>query len=384
VKHPNDAELLAYLDGELSWIQRIELNFHFTRCWQCRANKAALESQAHAISHALRPAGSATSARLRFEAWRWRYEQSIPTTHVAPHPWRYAPVLLVLPMVAAVLLWPEERPIAPPPPLPPAVPLPPVLHARAAMSPQPTSPQPQPLALELDVHYRLHRIGACAAEPVLILRKPGSKVEVSAVGPPRQREAEIREALADLAASKRIEIRITPPVELGVLAEGIGAPAPKAPVSQALLESPIAEKFPRFQESATAVLREADNLYAHAWALRRHMELPVDSGAADTNAYWLKHSMVTEHLRQLDQALARMQGELKPILRTSPVVERLKNRTVFDLANQLNLQLQHFFQSDSTDDLDPAAPGSEELWATLQALDLQLNKLAREYRMGRH
>jgi hypothetical protein len=372
VRHPAIPRLLAYLDGEIPLHDRFSVKLHLLGCWQCRAMCASLEAGAHRLSHATDKA-AAPRAQARFEAWRWRYEQSLPAT--APKSrWRYAaivPVLLALPFAAQ--MWPpaEIEIIAPRF----RYPSPPTLEAATAPAKAPSFPR-TPLALELDVHYRLHRIGVCAAEPVLITKKSDGQIEVTAMAPPREREREIRQALAGLVATQRVQLRITPAPESVLLAEGAGAPAAKPVISQAMWESGIPKRFPDFSQSAALLLREADRLYSHAWALKRHTELPTPTAASDTNAYWLRHSMLRDHLTELRQALNAIQSELKPISRKSPVASKARPKPLFDLAFSVNSHLQHFLQSDSAEELSTEAPGDDGLWAALEALDLELSRAA--------
>ncbi len=377
--HPNRARLLAYLDGELPLAERPFVKLHLLRCWSCRAACDSLEAGAHRFTRALAEPAS-PRARARFEAWRWRYEQSQASVEPARSWRRLVPLLFALPVVmvgllAAFRLSAPHETIAPHG-ASPAVPD----FAWAVPSPLPSvtpAVEPVPIALELDVHYRVHRIGVCAAEPVLILKKPHGPIEVSVLAPPPQREREIRLALSELVSAKRIQLRVTPAPEGVLLADGVGAPASKAPISPAMLESEIPGRFANFSQAASTALAEADRLYANAWALKRHQELVIPAESQDSNAFWLKHSMVNDHLKELRRSLAAIERELAPIRRTSPVVERLKHKPVFDLASQFNTQFQHFLQAEAPGDLDAQAPGSDELWATLQALEIQLTLLER-------
>jgi hypothetical protein len=364
VNHPLRSRLLAYLDGELSLVQTFTTRLHLLRCWQCRAACASLEAAAHRLSHALAENAS-PQAHTRFEAWRWRYEQTLPAGRPRSL-WLYAaivPLLAALPFAAYLRPSPDFEKITPEL----RYPSPPVLEKVL-----PTVASPSPPALELDVHYRLHRIGVCAAEPVLIGKKANGLIEVSAMAPPREREREIREALADLVAARKVKLRITPAPESVLLAEGAGAPAAKPAISQAMWDSEIPKRFADFSQSAAVVLREADRLYSHAWAFKRHTELRAPSDGADTNAFWLRHSMLRDHLTELRQALTAIQRELKPISRRSPVAAHLKSKSLFDLALSLNSQLQHFLQSDSPEELNVDAPGHDALWAAMEALDWEL------------
>jgi hypothetical protein len=371
--HPAQHELLAYLDGEVGLARRVTLGLHLLRCWHCRAACAALEIQAHRFSNALAVPGPA-AARQRFEVWRWRFEQEQPTPryHVW---WRYAWPAIFLPLLLAIPgRQVEELSLLIPHPAAPRIEV-----AVTATRPEPArhSAARPDLALELDVHYRLHRLGVCAAEPVLITRKPDSRIEVSVVAPPKPREDEIRETLADLVTAKRIVLRITPAPDLGLAVGAVGAPAPPPLISQAMLESAIPARFTDFGQSARKVLSEADKIYASAWALKRHSELAVPPAAGDRAAFWLKHSMLTDHTKELQASLMIVRHELRPISRRSRVEERLRAQGVFELASLLNSSLQQFFQTDKEEELDAAAPGPDELWAALEMLEREVTRLQR-------
>jgi len=56
--HCTDAELLAYLDGELSWWRRFRVQRHLQACWRCRSRARSQEEQIHQLTE-------------RMEAWEY-------------------------------------------------------------------------------------------------------------------------------------------------------------------------------------------------------------------------------------------------------------------------------------------------------------------------
>jgi hypothetical protein len=381
-RHLSDAELMAWLDGECGFAGHIRARLHLFRCWNCRGRAAELEAEAHRVAQALHGGGNAfrsQQARARFESWRWRYEQTAVTApRSAPHRLRIIIGFTAFLLAVAGGGGRQRREAAQLPVLQVAAPKPPEFaYAKADPPPAPERrPAEDGLTRELDVHYRLHRVGVCEAEPVLISKQPDGRIQVSAMGPPAERAAEIRTALADLVRAGQVRLKITPPVPDALIASGTGAPAAKARVSQTMRESELPGKFgspARFLEMASRALEASDQIYANAWALRRHQQFPQP--ATDSNAFWLRHAIVNDHLGKLQEALGRLKGELQPLLRRSPRVTHLKRPDTFDLASELNTGLQDFFQSDDPADMDPEAPGPDKLWATIEALDLRLAEL---------
>jgi anti-sigma factor RsiW len=383
IRHLSDAELMAWLDGECGFAGHIRVRLHLFRCWSCRGRAAELETEAHRVAHAIHGGGKALrsqQAKARFESWRWRYEQTaVPATRSTPHRlWiviGFTAMLLVLAGGVLHQRWEvAQLPVRQvPAPRPPEF-----AYAKADVPPAPEVRRIEDgLTRELDVHYRLHRVGVCEAEPVLISKQRDGRILVSAMGPPAEREAEIRTALADLVLAGQVKLKITPPLHDALIASGTGAPAAKAHVSPAMRHSALAGKFgspDRFLETVDRALAASDHIYANAWALRRHQQLPQP--ATDSNAFWLRHAMVNDHLGKLREALGVLKRELKPLLRRSRLEMQMNHRDTFDLASELNTGLQDFFQSEDPADMNPSAPGPDKLWATIEALDLRLAELA--------
>jgi hypothetical protein len=78
-KHCSDDELVASLDGETPFWNRLLVRRHLNACWECRARQLELEQQAHSIARTLKdpwfpPVSNQRRARENFEFWRTGYE----------------------------------------------------------------------------------------------------------------------------------------------------------------------------------------------------------------------------------------------------------------------------------------------------------------------
>jgi hypothetical protein len=172
----------------------------------------------------------------------------------------------------------------------------PTAPAAAPATKPPTPTKPTPIdwrALEVDVHYRLHRIGACGAEPVLVARtQTHGPITVSAIAPPENREKEIRAALRDLTAKGHVRIDITALEQRPLPLEALGDAANNGRAQ------------PKFDQRTQTILRDVDIIYAHAWAMHRHAALAHQS--LERNTAWLLDAMRREHAAELEPAAARL------------------------------------------------------------------------------
>lgn len=78
-EHPNDDQLLAYLDGEMSNARMRAIRNHLRICWKCRSALAELEAQVEAISRLVLArtkvdAERSDRAKERFQQWRSTFE----------------------------------------------------------------------------------------------------------------------------------------------------------------------------------------------------------------------------------------------------------------------------------------------------------------------
>jgi hypothetical protein len=360
-RHFSDAELLSSLDGELGWWHYFGLKMHLFRCWECRARNAELEAQAHRLSRVLRQDSfpgtrRVADARAAFDSWRWQLEQpqaqtarrNLTLTKMAVFAGRSAlsaAAMFVILGRPSPVQRPVDTPAAPPvihAAQPPSATMPPPAVAPARIVPKRVDRSP----LELDVHYRLHRIGACTAEPVLIARRGTGRIEVSAVGPPPEREREIRVALRDLEQSGRINISITHVNQDPPTTDALGDATQKATVTPAMAESDFARRFGSPQEFARIaglVVQDADVLYSHAWALKKHSQVPDAQGAAAAPAYWLRDVMLQEHGAKVREAAARLRHQLAVVL--PPATASDSDTSAFDTATKITAILHRLFTS---------------------------------------
>jgi hypothetical protein len=199
----------------------------------------------------------------------------------------------------------------------------------------------------LDVHYRLHRIGACTAEPVLIARRGTGTIGVSAVGPPPEREREIRAALRDLEQSGRINISITHVNQDSPTTDALGDATQKATITPAMAESDFARRFgspQEFTRIAGVVVQDADFLYSHAWALKKHSQVPDAQGAAAAPAYWLRDVMLQEHAAKVREAAARLRHQLSAVLAPATASGSDSSKDdAFDTATKITAILHRLF-----------------------------------------
>ena len=80
LEHPDDAKLLAFLDGELSMSEARTVKMHMNRCWKCRTALADLESQVEHVSRLLSANSNADidrsdQAKARFLEWKKAFEK---------------------------------------------------------------------------------------------------------------------------------------------------------------------------------------------------------------------------------------------------------------------------------------------------------------------
>ena len=80
LEHPDDAKLLAFLDGELCMSEARTVKMHMKRCWKCRTALADLESQVEYVSRLLAAGSDADidrtiQAKTRFLDWKKAFEK---------------------------------------------------------------------------------------------------------------------------------------------------------------------------------------------------------------------------------------------------------------------------------------------------------------------
>lgn len=80
-RHYSDEELLAYLDGEVSFPRRARLGGHLRTCWSCRARLSEVEQRIEAVTRLVHAdqfpgADRIAEARARFQVWARNYRQT--------------------------------------------------------------------------------------------------------------------------------------------------------------------------------------------------------------------------------------------------------------------------------------------------------------------
>jgi hypothetical protein len=252
---------------------------------------------------------------------------------------------------------------------------PPVRDPRARKAARPDEARASTLDLDLveaDVHYRLHRIGACAGEPILIARRGGMALSVTAVGPPERRSEEIAEALADLSQRGLVQFESTgssnselPPEALGDAATAVRPPA-------AVAHSPLVRRFgseAEFAHRSANALRLAESIYAQAWALQRHGRLPVPDHAHRSPARWLAEAMHRDHSAQIHKLLEQLEDEVSPLLqaRAAGCVAG-RGATAFESAMEIAAITHRLFAPATAEDLTAAEADAARLGDALSAL----------------
>lgn len=79
-EHLSDEQLLAYLDGEMTYVEMRATRSHLRRCWKCRASQSTLETQIEFISRLFSECSDidlnrSIQAKEQFLAWRKSIEE---------------------------------------------------------------------------------------------------------------------------------------------------------------------------------------------------------------------------------------------------------------------------------------------------------------------
>jgi len=168
-------------------------------------------------------------------------------------------------------------------------------------------------AREIEVHYALHRLGACLGEQIDIVKRPSSRILVRAVVETEQRKAELGAALRALpfvdveikSLSEALESSPQPSAATGQ-GSGITIAAPKLPI-QELLEDYFSKRYEpaevprRIAGLANQVTSLSGGVLAEAWAIRR---LATDFPARTADGLrgaprWLLEKMFQDHVTAL-------------------------------------------------------------------------------------
>jgi len=99
MKHPSPEQLLAWLDGEVHVVERLQVNRHTRRCWDCRSRAAEIESAIARLR--LTTTDDGDLGAVDIAKARWRLREAIAREKAAtPPPSRRS---LRLPLLAAAV-----------------------------------------------------------------------------------------------------------------------------------------------------------------------------------------------------------------------------------------------------------------------------------------
>ncbi len=284
--------------------------------------------------------------RIRYESTSRTLELwIIPEPVQAPRPAVYEPP----PAVRAA--WPPPLPLHPEPPesrIPPAPPA--VVDAALA---------------EIEIHYALHRIGACLGEAVEVVRQPGGGLEVRGVVVDAPRKQQVLAALAGTAAVVDIKSVEEAVGSLGhnTLRVSRARPASARPRKDTL--APLYDYFSRDEAAldrfAGNALSRGQDLIFEAQALRRLAGAFLSRGEpSSTRARRLLEVMMYDHLRDLQAKLEDAWQSIKPPLAAAsgpgfvPAAETgystartaaEEAEEIFRLSRLLNERLEALFES---------------------------------------
>jgi hypothetical protein len=376
------------------------VHVHLFRCWECRGRKAELEQQAHRFAQAIRNERFPGSYRLagardRIEERIRSYDAiSLPRRPAAAARMRLSWIVAGLCTLAGIT-WASwqyaNRPVQPlpvagriavqaPPPLP-APPAAPALQPVAApvhvakLTQGRRIPAPDIDSLEADVHYRLHRIGACIGEPVLIARQPDQTLLVSAIAPPAQRRHDIDGALDDLERKGLVRFQSTGESSTPMRPEAAGDAVAGAP-PQRLLDSPLARDYPspaEFAERSARIVKLSEGIYAQAWALNRHSSIQACAHSQRSSGCWLTEAMEREHSDEIRRLLQQLEESLvpavAPAISPAPSGACVSGATkTFDTVVELTAILHRLFAPVSSEDLAGADVDRMQLRRVLRRL----------------
>jgi anti-sigma factor RsiW len=249
LRHPDEAELMRFLDGELSEREARALRRHTDSCWQCRRDLNEMQTTIDAYLR-LREAVSYPPAPREWAPLR------LPVFEEARGAWPLWRVAVAAGVVfAGVIFLRPTTPVAvkkAAPAVSPVIsaPLPVPVHSPIA----PTAPEKgvakSLVSREVEVLAGLHRVRADLGEPVeVIVEKEGILVRGTALDPGRA--AVIRDAVA----GARLEL-IEPKAALP--ADGIATVVVSRPAVFGIRD-----------DAANAVVDESDAIVARAHALGR-------------------------------------------------------------------------------------------------------------------
>jgi hypothetical protein len=145
------------------------------------------------------------------------------------------------------------------------------------------------------------------------------------------------------------------------------------------VQSDFAQRFvspEEFTRIAGLVAQDTDILYSHAWALRKHSEVPDAQGAAAAPAYWLRDVMLQEHAGKIREASARLRRELAPVISAAAVSTRVVSEDdTFTAATKITALLHRLFGSEPVTTLHPHDDDMRKMRSLLDTLESSLDRL---------
>jgi len=298
LQHPDEADLMRLLDGELAGRSAREIRSHIESCWQCRRDLNEMQSAIDAFLR-FREASILPQIPPPPQSWpdlRGRCEDL--DLALAPRRlpvWRMAIAagLIGMAALAGVIFWRPAAPVVEMKPAPVEVqkksapPAAIVPHARGRL------PEASAGPTEIQVLAALHGIGADLGEAVeVIAGQDGILVRATALDPARA--AVIKEAVRG-ARFETIEPK-------AVAAEGEDGPA--------VLPRPVV--FGAGNDFANVVIDEADAIMARAHGLGQLSARFSGAKLADGDALTLRR-IEDDHRQALRRLAVQLQKLLAPL-----------------------------------------------------------------------
>jgi hypothetical protein len=229
---------------------------------------------------------------------------------------------------------------------------------------------PDPLQLETEIYYALHRLKACLGETVEVFRSPGNAFQVRGVVVDSDRKDQLLAGLApltgplvtvDIKSVQEAIQEIGPAVARPTRPVALPAMVPRKEVLRSLAgRFPDSEAAARFVDAA---LSSSEDVMREAQALRRLAEL--SRGVNDTQSpqtRWLLQVMTYDHIRDLQTKLEATEQLVRPPLvalagsgsaqraSSHPTVEGSDGdfATIFNHSKHLNDRLRALFDAPGT------------------------------------
>lgn len=301
LQHPDEADLMRFLDGELPERDALAIRRHAEACWQCRRDLNEMQTTIDAYLR-LRDAEV-----LPPPPREWK-ELPLPDSDPRRRVWPIWRMALASAVVAAAIFY--LRPAAPV--VQQAPKMPPPIEAKArVVTPKPApekTAEPPARVTEAQILAALHRVGADLGEPVeVIVEKDGIRVRATALDPARA--AAIREAVA----GARFEL-----VEPKLVGSAPGEVTPVVP-------RPVV--FGVNDELANAVIDESDAITARAHALGalaarfKGAKLPATDAALVRDMEEDHTQALRQHVAQLRKLVATLPTAAAPARDAEPLSE---------------------------------------------------------------